>query len=150
MKGRLLHCFFLLIFISGAAFAQRSGVGAGIIAGEPTGITLKNWLSKTTAFDVAVAWSFDGPDDFHLHGDYLLHNFSVFKPRKGLMPLYFGLGGRIKFSDKTRVGLRGVIGVDYLFQSAPVDIFLEVAPIFDFTPDTDFSFNAAIGFRYFF
>jgi hypothetical protein len=113
-------------------------------------ISLKNWLSRSTAFDAAVAWSFEGDDNLHLHLDYLFHNFSVFNPRNGQLPLYYGIGGRLKFNHKTRFGVRGVIGIDYLFSNAPFDIFLEVVPILDLAPSTDFSFNAALGFRYFF
>jgi hypothetical protein len=141
---------FMIFFLEGAMLAQDKGVGIGIIVGEPTGISLKNWLSHNTAFDAGVAWSFEGDGDFHLHADYLIHNFNVFKPRKGRLPLYYGVGGRLKFSSKTRLGVRGVIGIDYLFAKAPFDVFLEVVPILDLVPGTDFKFNAALGFRYFF
>ena len=55
------------------AWAQE-GLGLGIILGEPTGISFKSWLSTTTAFDMAAAWSFVDEDALHLHGDYLVHN----------------------------------------------------------------------------
>jgi hypothetical protein len=147
---RLWPLLVLIILAGKTSFAQDSGVGLGIIIGEPTGISLKNWLSRSTAFDAAVAWSFEGDDNLHLHLDYLFHNFSVFNPRNGQLPLYYGIGGRLKFNHKTRFGVRGVIGIDYLFSNAPFDIFLEVVPILDLAPSTDFSFNAALGFRYFF
>lgn len=148
----LLSAILLILALSsaGSLYAQGDGFGAGLILGEPTGISLKNWLGKKTAFDVGLAWSFEEDGDFHLHADYLWHDFGVFKVRTGRLPLYYGIGGRIKFSDKTRVGVRGVIGLDYLFKNAPFDIFLEVVPILEVSPGTDFSFNAALGFRYFF
>jgi len=140
----------LALHFANSLYAQGEGFGAGVMLGEPAGISLKNWLSRKTAFDIGLAWSFEEEDDFHLHADYLWHDFSVFKVRTGRLPLYYGVGGRIKFSDDTRLGVRGVIGLVYLFKSAPFDIFLEVAPILDIAPATDLSFNLALGFRYFF
>jgi len=153
-----------------AAFAQKSGFGLGIIVGEPTGITGKYWLSSKSAIDGAIAWSLHG-ESLHLHGDYLIHKFDVFKVSKGSLPLYFGVGVRVRFDDyehyydhhdhhyyddhydndhHARIGIRIPVGLDYLFAHDPIDIFFEIVPILDLTPDTDFGFNAAIGFRYFF
>lgn len=147
----LLSVILLILALSsaGSLYAQGEGFGAGVILGEPTGISLKNWFGRKTAFDVGLAWSFQENGDFHLHADYLWHDFGVFKVRTGRLPLYYGIGGRIKFSDKTRMGVRGVIGLDYLFKNAPFDIFLEVAPILDIVPKTELFFNGALGFRFF-
>jgi hypothetical protein len=146
-----------------AAFAQKSGFGLGIIIGEPTGITGKYWLSSKSAIDGAIAWSFHG-ENLHLHGDYLIHKFDLIKVAKGSLPLYFGVGVRARFNDHdyydhhdhydhdhhARIGIRIPVGLDYLFAHDPIDIFFEIVPILDLTPDTEVGFNAAIGFRYFF
>jgi hypothetical protein len=42
------------------------------------------------------------------------------------------------------------VGLAYLFDGAPVDVFLEAAPTMSLIPDTDFDFDAAIGARYWF
>jgi len=132
-------------------FAQHD-FGLGIIVGEPTGLSGKLWLGKTTAIDGAVAWSFEGEDAFHLHMDYLLHSFDLIRVDKGKLPLYYGIGGRIKFDeeDNARVGLRIPVGLEYIFTGERVDIFLEIVPLLDLIPDTDFSLNGGIGVRYFF
>ncbi len=150
MRFRHLCVTFFIFLGSLSVFSQTDGVGVGIIVGEPTGVSIKSWQSPTRALDIGIAWSFADEDDFHVHADYLWHNFSVFAPKKGQMPFYYGVGGRVKFTSKTRVGIRGVLGIAYIFPNEPFDIFLEVAPLFDFVPDTDFTFNAAIGFRFFF
>ena len=41
------------VFSLGIA-AQDSGFGAGVIFGEPTGLSLKSWMSSKTAVDAAV------------------------------------------------------------------------------------------------
>jgi len=118
--------------------------------GEPTGISLKNWISQTNAWDAGIAWGFGNEGAFHLHGDYLWHKFNLIHVDKGRLPLYYGVGARLLFAHDFRLGIRGVIGLDYLFSDVPIDIFLEIVPIFDLAPRTEFSFNGAFGFRYFF
>jgi hypothetical protein len=130
--------------------AQNSGFGAGIMLGEPTGISLKNWISGTTAWDAGIAWGFGKNGAFHLHGDYLWHEYGLIEVDRGALPLYYGVGARVLFTNDTHFGIRGVIGLDYQFEGLPIDVFLELVPIFDLVPGTGFSFNGALGVRYFF
>jgi hypothetical protein len=37
-----------------------------------------------------------------------------------------------------------------MFSNAPVDIFVELVPILNLAPSTDFDFNGGIGARYWF
>lgn len=122
----------------------------GAIFGEPTGLSLKYWMNDTMALDGGVGWSFRDEDDLHLHSDVLWHNFDVFKVSKGRLPLYYGVGARVKFRDNRDdlVGIRFPIGISYLFEDAPVSLFLEVAPVLDVAPDTDGDFTAGIGVRF--
>jgi hypothetical protein len=146
-----------LLFIALALFfpttsRAQQGMGVGIFVGEPSGLSTKTWLSHTTAFDAAAAWSMEDGGYFHVHGDYLLHNFNVFPVGKGALPLYYGVGGRIlnRTNNILNVGVRLPVGLEYLFQRAPFDIFLEVVPVLDFTPESTVDVNASIGTRYFF
>lgn len=50
----------------------------------------------------------------------------------------------------TRLGIRFPVGLTYMFDGAPVDIFLEAAPALDIVPGTSFDINGGLGFRYFF
>src|SRR5215472_7883144 len=44
---------------------NRAGsFGLGILAGEPTSLSGKLWLSATTAIDAGAGWSFVDPDGF--------------------------------------------------------------------------------------
>jgi len=133
-----------------AARAQQNGFGLGIILGEPTGFSFKGWTGPTTAIDAGLAWSFLDETTFHVHVDYLWHNESITK--KPEMPVYYGVGGRIKTggTGDDRIGARVVAGLAYYVPNAPLDVFVEIAPILDFAPSTDFSINGGIGARYFF
>ncbi len=126
--------------------------GIGVILGEPTGITPKIWVSGSTSFAAGVAWSFSGNNTMHLHLDYQQHNFNLIRVEKGTMSLYYGIGGRILFRENRddKVGIRFPLGLNYQFADAPIELFMEVAPVLDLAPSTDFSANGGIGFRYFF
>jgi hypothetical protein len=123
---------------------------AGLILGEPTGASLKYWLSDTFAVDGAVGWSFHDETDLHLHSDVLWHNFDVFDVSKGQLPLYVGVGARVKFRDNRDdlVGIRVPVGINYLFENSPVSLFLEVAPVIDVAPSVRGGFTAGIGARF--
>lgn len=138
------------VFSIGNATAQESGFGLGIILGEPTGISFKNWIGSRTAIDGGVAWSFYNDNSLHLHADYLVHNFDIFKVKKGKLTLYYGIGGRVKTDKKSRVGVRIPVGINYVFEKAPLDIFLELAPLLDLAPGTEFGLSGGIGIRYYF
>jgi hypothetical protein len=138
-----------VMLFAGSAVSQGS-FGLGIIVGEPTGVSAKFWVTDRTAIDAAAAWSFSDEAALHLHADYLLHNFDLINVEQGRLPIHFGIGGRVKFEDESRVGVRIPVGLTYIFDGAPVDIFFEVVPILDLIPDTEFDLNAAIGARFFF
>jgi hypothetical protein len=126
--------------------------GAGLILGEPTGATLKFWFNETLAIDGAVGWSFHRETDLYLHSDVLWHKFDLIPVPEGQLPLYFGVGARAKFRDDKddRYGIRVPVGVSYIFEDIPVDVFLEVAPIIDFAPSTRGGFTAGVGARFWF
>jgi len=141
---------FIVIFFPCAVLAQDQDLGLGFMVGEPTGISFKKWVGSTTAIDGAAGWSFSGPDRLHLHVDYLVHNFDMINVERGRLPVYFGLGARLKLEDRTKFGVRIPIGVCYLFEKATLDAFFEFVPIFDLVPDTGFSISGSIGIRYYF
>ena len=138
------------LFTATCAQAQKNGWGVGLILGEPIGASFKAWVSEKAAFDAGVAYANYDDEGLQLHGDYLLHNFDLLSAGSGRMPVYFGLGARLKFADDTHVGFRGPVGVAYMLDITPVDVFAEVAPILDFTPNWRVEWNAAIGARYWF
>ena len=127
--------------------------GAGIILGEPTGASLKYWLNETMAVDGAFGLSSHDNTDLYLQGDVLWHNFDLIPVSQGRLPVYFGVGGLARFRDHNRdneVGVRVPVGLSYMFENAPVDIFVEIAPAIDFTPDARGEITGGIGIRYWF
>jgi len=154
---KLLSVLILSIFlsISFSSFAQAQNgdkdLGIGFMVGEPTGLSLKSWTGGGNAFDIGLAWSLGRYDAINIHADYLWHNYEVFSEADaGTLPLYYGIGGRVVFAENDAViGARVPVGINYLFDDAPIGLFLEVAPIFNIAPSTDFDVDGGVGVRFY-
>jgi hypothetical protein len=151
MIQRIFSAFaiFIVLFDT-AALSQDSNFGLGIVVGEPTGISGKYWTSRTTAIDGAVAWSFNHEGSFYIHGDFLKHHFEIIDISEGQMPLYYGIGAKAVFADDGIFGAHVPLGIAYLFEGAPLDVFLEIRPGLNLLPATEFDMSGGIGVRYYF
>lgn len=126
--------------------------GLGLMVGEPTGINAKYWLSENSAIDGLVGISWPNDEDFTAHVDYLYHLNDSFSIEAHSFTVYFGGGPRYKARDggDDIFGIRTVGGVSYVLEDAPVDLFVEGGPVFDFTPDFEVRFTFAVGARFWF
>lgn len=148
---RSIVLFFLIILIGcAAADAQDQGFGLGVILGEPTGISFKQWIERNEAIDGAFAWSFEDESALHVHFDLLFHGSNLAKREMSKLLPYYGIGGRVKFEDDSKAGIRVPLGLAYVPSHTPIDIFFEIVPLLDLAPSTEFALNAALGVRYFF
>ena len=148
---------FLTFFISQIAEA-RSRIGAGVMVGDPNGISFKYGMKSKNAIDAGLAWT--GKVDMHFHADYLWQHNGFLKSGRESFDAFWGIGGRIreldekefkeKDDDETKLGARVPIGARWLATRVPLEIFTEVALIVDITPDFDASFDGGFGARWFF
>ncbi|MEQ9265690.1 MAG: hypothetical protein RLN81_10745, partial [Balneolaceae bacterium] len=70
---------------------------------------------------------------------------------RGNLALYYGIGARVLLTDNDSVfGARIPLGINYLLADAPIDFFIEIAPIVNVIPDTDADGDGAIGVRFYF
>jgi hypothetical protein len=147
----LLFIFLSTAFLSSATLsAQSSGFGLGVMVGEPTGISFKNWTGSNTAISGGATWSFSGQDAIHLHADFIKHQFGDIKVENGQLPWYFGLGARVALQDESKVGARVPVGLNYMVSDAPLDIFVEIVPMLNLLPDVEFEAGGSLGVRYYF
>lgn len=135
------------------ANAQANGEGGdfglGVMLGEPTGVSAKVWNNQNSAFGFGAAWSFGRYDAIHLHADYLRHSWFG-DIEKGNLAFYYGIGGRLVLADDPAIGVRIPVGLNYVVEDAPIDLFVEAVPILDLAPSTDFDGNGALGLRFYF
>lgn len=161
----IVIAFCLALVLPGAATAQNYGPSLGIILGSPTGFTMKYVFAPQAAFAVCAGWGLVGNVHFVGAADYqflfpqTLRWTDEYENRThelpGLTP-YFGLGGRLSLEEETaapsetklHVGVRLGGGVEYAIKR--FGVFLDIFPVVDVIPATDFTFMGGIGFRIYF
>jgi hypothetical protein len=150
LKGRYLAIILVFLALSSDSLwaKERGAFGAGIILGDPIGPTLKYWFYPNVAIDAGLGFE----SNFTVYIDLLWHGWNVFpKPPEGKLAVYLGVGPRFEEQKgEDKFGFRTVAGVAYWLESYPIETFLEIAPVFQFTPDTDTDFDAGLGLRYYF
>jgi hypothetical protein len=132
--------------------AQDKGFGAGIMVGQPTGFSAKNWVNEINAIDFGLGFSFAKDEGgVHIHADYLWHSFTAIQATEKFV-VYYGPGLKLKTgkNNDAQLGIRGVLGLDWMSSQMPIDVFMEIAPVFNFVPGTGFKIDAAFGARYYF
>ncbi len=129
---------------------RPAGLGIGVFAGEPAGISVKAWRNRQHAANVEVGWSF--PDEIlYIVGDYLVHFPQAVKTYSWFP--YLGVGvefrgdknnGDWEFSPGLRVGG----GIEYIQNK--FGIFAELYPVIELVPRTPVRVAGGIGIRYYF
>jgi hypothetical protein len=146
MKNLLLAL--VCLSASTPALAQSKGaMGLGVVVGAPTAITGKLWLDNTKAVQVGLGYN----DELTVYGDYLWHAWDVMPaPPEGKLPVYLGLGAQLRAYHDAELGIRAVAGIAYWLPRHPVEIFLEIVPVFYLTRDPGVGVDAGLGIRYYF
>lgn len=149
----------LLLLSAAVLYAQRS-TGFGIVVGDPTGLTLKHWVARDQALAASLGGSYFGSPRIGV--DYLWH-FNAF--RSSIVFLYgdagvaIGLGRGVRWwgdrgykyyeRDETRLGIRGMFGVNILPRGIPLEFFLELGPLLTLAPGFGSSVDIAMGMRFY-
>ncbi len=153
-------------------FVANKTFGLGLELGQPSGLTGKYFFADKVAFDFGVGWIYRHyyyDDGLHLYGDVLFHPVSLASNPSFELPLYIGFGLRfwdfeycyqnVCGYDGSVVGLRIPFGIAFDFNNAPIDIFLQLVPTFDFVDDdyrdryddrTHTGIDLSAGFRFWF
>ena len=114
--------------------AQDYNTSVGLRLGLSNGISLKHFMDEKTAIEGILSTRWKG---FDITGLYEIHNtaFSV----DGLK-WYYGFGGHIGFwngenvswiddaTDITVIGVNGVLGLEFTFENAPINIGFDWKP----------------------
>jgi hypothetical protein len=162
---------FLILFVCTAAFCsysyaqspQGKNFGFGIMVGDPTGLTVKFWTQRNNALVIDVGGSYFGSTRIGV--DYLWH-FDAF--RSNIAKLYAGFGGALGIgegkglyytNDEGRfffrsnngvgIGARGIVGVNVIPQSTPLEIFLEIGVLVGLTPTFGSALDTGLGLRFY-
>ncbi|MFP6593057.1 MAG: hypothetical protein VCE12_21335 [Candidatus Latescibacterota bacterium] len=147
----------LCLALPGMARGQQSGLGVGPFLGSAVGVAAKGWVNTQYALAAGLGVSVEDDNSMHLHADYLTHSAEA--PQKlaffrnlggdGLFLAYYGAGARLKLFDLNRLGARATLGLAYAAGGSTWDAFIEVVPVLDVIPDSDWTITAFIGWRWF-
>ncbi|HAM39444.1 MAG TPA: hypothetical protein DCP53_08655 [Elusimicrobia bacterium] len=149
MKKLLIRTIFLMLVLYTSSQAQgieSRKFGIGFMIGSPTGISLKYWLNEVNALTGGISLENKGG----IQINYLWHSFEAIRVTDGRLPIHYGFGAQSQFDDHTILGLRGVVGLTYIFERSPFDIFCELAPLLEIGNDAEFRLTASAGARYYF
>ncbi len=140
----------LIVLISNYSFASEKKF-IGFLLGNPTGLSGKYWLDDTKAIDAAAGFSVGKENPFTLHSDYLFHRpESFYFDNDYPLDFFYGIGGRMKFSDDINLGVRFPVGLIYRVNEKNAEIFSELAPVLDIFSRFGLNLNLGIGARYYF
>lgn len=156
MKKLMVIILFASFLTGTSLFAQQPGnFGVGARIGVPTGLSVKFWNDPNRSLDISAAWSTGHSDNVSrllLQADYVFYNYDALDLDLENIdaPLYYGLGAQIRTGQDSETGIRIPIGIDFIFQEAPLDMFIEIAPTVNLFPSTWFEVNGGVGIHYFF
>ncbi|MBE5322186.1 hypothetical protein IM793_23740 [Pedobacter sp. MR2016-19] len=150
----ILGCIALFALTTTSVQAQNYKNAIGGRFGSYNGVSFKTGLNKGAMLELIGNFrSNSGFSWVQLTGLY-----EVYNPIKGADGLnwYYGGGASVgsvknKVIDESDIylGLNGVLGLDYKFKGAPINLSLDWIPTLRLTPDTDFySGDVGLGVRF--
>ena len=144
---RILFSIILVVGLTTATYAQDYNTGIGLRGGYGWGITAKHFLNQTNAIEgFLYAYPNGG---FNLTGLYKFHHraFDV-----DYLRWFYGFGAHIGGHSGANLvlGIDGIIGIEYTFSEAPINIGIDFNPHINLTGHTGFMPFAALSIRYVF
>lgn len=157
MKKIIITCLILFCLIS-ISNAQDYNTGIGARLGFDQGVTIKHFVSEKSALEFLLATRWRGVD---ITGLYEIHNQAFNEER---LKWYFGFGAHVGFWDGdytngwgdhgvnyTVVGIDGILGLEYSFTEAPINIGIDWKPVYNFSGYSGFwADGGALSIRYIF
>lgn len=158
MKKIVTICMILLGLFS-IVKAQDYSTGIGLRAGFSNGLTVKHFTSENTALEFLLSSRWRGVEVTVL---YEIHNQAFNTDR---LRWYYGIGGHVGFwngdytnkywgdpgTNYTVVGIDGILGIEYSFIEAPINIGVDWKPAFNLIGYSGFwADGGALSIRYIF
>jgi hypothetical protein len=114
----------------------KVAIGVRFSSAAPTlnnAVSVKYFMNETSAVEGLISF---GNSRFGLGGLYEKHQLIGGTPA---FTWFYGGGGYIGFEDRTTfLGPTGVVGLDYKFQNAPLNLSLDWKPELDIIPSINF------------
>ena|SRR5450759_5875038 len=154
---KIILTLVLAISIVALASAQDYKTGVGLRAGFSNGLTIKHFVSEKAAFEGLLSTRWRG---FDITGLYEIHH-QAFEVEH--LNWYYGVGAHIGFwngnnvpwttgdPSYTVIGIDGILGIEYSFSEAPINIGVDWKPAINLVGYTGFwPDGGALSIRYIF
>ncbi len=151
---RIIVIFFLTICLTSLTDAQDYITGVGLRGGFASGISVKHFVNRNAALEGLLTSRWLG---FEITGLYEVHNNAFDVDR---LNWYYGGGAHIGSFNASNVpwetsgvvvGIDGVIGIEYNFTEAPINVGIDWKPSINILGYSEFRGDeAALSVRYIF
>ena len=137
MNGFKILSLLILMNATSVCMAQDYTTGIGLRGGLANGLTIKHFIGEQAALEGILTSRWQG---FNITGLYEIHNIAFDTNR---LNWYYGLGGHIGFwngdnvkwvndnRDYTVIGVDLILGIEYNFEEAPINISADWKPAFN-------------------
>lgn len=156
VAGKIALILLTVVLLSGnSVYSQNYKTALGLRGGLPSGITVKHFFAQKSAIEGIVSFGWGG---IGVTGLYEIHNAI---PDASGLDWYYGFGAHIATanSDKDNpfesgsgsaffLGADGIIGLEYTFKEAPINLSVDIIPIFNIIESPGIWFNGGISIRY--
>lgn len=131
MKTKITLLLFFVCFIY-QSHAQNYTTSLGLRLGYPFSVSYKTFINESNAIEITAGYIGVATNGLFNFGGYYEHHTPI-ESADGLS-WYYGGGinlyfGRL-YNASAALGLSGVLGLDYKFKDAPVNISLDWIPTF--------------------
>ncbi len=135
---------------------DTTGFALGLFLGEPTGITFQVDMAESQALEFKTAWNFTPSDrdsedsgSFTIQGNYVWWFPGVLFIKDLDLPPFVGIGAEMRIgSDTPQIGVRIPFGIRHRFETAPVEVALELGAGMSLIPSTRFLWSGGLALRY--
>ncbi|MCX6253866.1 MAG: hypothetical protein NTV31_05245 [Bacteroidia bacterium] len=155
---KIIITFLIVFCLVSVSLAQDYRTGIGLRGGFEYGLTIKHFTSEKSAYEFILASRWRG---FEITGLYEFHNQAFNVER---LKWFLGFGGHIGFwngtytrgwgepgTSYTVAGIDGILGLEYSFSEAPINIGIDWKPAFNFVGYSGFwADGGALSIRYIF
>jgi hypothetical protein len=145
--------FLLIAGITTSTYAQESKTAVG---GYLSGLTAKFTINEKSAIRTDLGLTLIDITQINFTANYLIYKTeNSLGVESGTLTPYYAPGIRLSYFDPganvdgdVSYGIEFPIGVEYGFEEAPFEIFIDMGPYLDINPSQIFGFTGSIGFRY--
>ncbi|MBK7710978.1 MAG: hypothetical protein IPN67_04665 [Bacteroidales bacterium] len=153
---RIILTALLALTFAALSYAQDYKTGLGLRFGTGSGFTVKHFLNERKAIEGLLTTKWHG---FDIVGLYEVHNKAFDTDN---LRWYYGFGAHVGFYNGNDVewgtpgstynvfGIDGIIGIEYTFDEAPVNIGFDLKPAFNLAGYTGFWTDFGLSVRYVF